>query len=122
MAKEFAELQSATDEAVKANEAKTLSLANISHEIRTPLHGIDSFAEIGKEHGDKDQLEAHADYFAEILDSSARLMNLLNDVLDLSKLESGMMHYEIGSFDLRRSIDGICHEFPTYSQSKEDSA
>lgn len=88
------ELLKAKEQAESANKAKSLFLANISHELRTPMHGILSFASFGitksKDIEDKKVLF----YFYQIEDSGKRLMILLNDLLDLAKLDSGKMQMQ----------------------------
>ena len=74
-----------------ANQAKSEFLANISHELRTPMHGILSFAHLGIDMIDKSTSEKNLIYFNNIKTSGDRLLALLNDLLDLAKLESGKM-------------------------------
>jgi len=76
-----------------ANLAKTEFLANISHELRTPLHGISSYSRFGIEEAmsaDRDEL---LDYFSRIDQCSETLLRLVNDLLDLAKLESGRIEF-----------------------------
>jgi PAS domain S-box-containing protein len=75
----------AKEAAEKANQAKSMFLANISHELRTPMHAILSFSSIGINHADDDKIKH---YFDNIHISGERLTKLLDDLLDLSKLES----------------------------------
>lgn len=95
-----AALLQAKEDAERANQSKSEFLANMSHELRTPLHGILSFAEIG---GDK-ALTAPAArlkrYFDNIHASGERLLVLLNDLLDLAKLESGRLVLKREDVDL----------------------
>jgi signal transduction histidine kinase len=96
------ELREAVEVAERASRAKSEFLANMSHELRTPMHAILSFAQLGIERAaaggsDPGRLEQ---YFGRIGQSGARLLVLLNDLLDLAKLESGHMHYEFGEHDL----------------------
>jgi signal transduction histidine kinase len=86
--------------AEKANQAKSQFLANISHELRTPMHGILSFARFGQQKIETATKEKLKDYFDEISDSGNRLMSLLNDLLDLSKLEAGKTVYQMAPGDL----------------------
>lgn len=76
------------EKAINADKAKTEFLANISHEIRTPLYGILSFANMGVDRVTNVPSQKSKEYFKHILDSGDRLLRLLNDLLDLSKLES----------------------------------
>lgn len=75
-------------EAVVANRAKSEFLANMSHELRTPLHSIISFASFGVKKHSSAKPEKLLDYFSRIRQSGKTLLELLNDLLDLAKLES----------------------------------
>lgn len=81
-------LQIAKQEAESANQAKSEFLANISHELRNPMHQILSYSKYGVEKIDKPK-EKLLHYFNQTRKSAERLMVLLNDLLDLSKMESG---------------------------------
>lgn len=94
-----------------ANQAKSLFLANISHEIRTPMHGVLSFAEIGIEKAFSATRENIEDYFKEIYETGKRLMLLINDLLDLSKLESGKTIYDMDKFDLIQTVQASIDQF-----------
>lgn len=85
--------------AEEANRAKSAFLANISHELRTPMHGILSFARFGQQKIDTATKEKLKSYFDEISESGTRLMSLLNDLLDLSKLEAGKVEYSMKADD-----------------------
>ena len=88
---DITELLAAQREAVKANVSKSTFLANMSHEIRTPLTGIIGLAELC---ADEIENEAHRARARNIVHLGAGLMVLLNDILDLSKLEAGKMALE----------------------------
>ena len=82
------EYEKAKDEAVRANEAKSLFLSNMSHEIRTPINAVLGMNEmILRECEDKQLLS----YAANIQSSGKTLLFLINDILDMSKIESGKM-------------------------------
>lgn len=97
--KRTTELASAVDDANAANMAKSEFLANMSHELRTPMHGILSFASFGIKKIDVSK-EKQRKYFENIKISGNRLLVLLNDLLDLSKLEAGKMDLKLKDNDL----------------------
>ncbi len=83
--------QEAKEAAEAANRTKSAFLANMSHEIRTPLNGILGFADVLRK-ADRDLSEAErSDYLATICSSGQHLLTIINDILDLSKIEAGMM-------------------------------
>ncbi|MDQ8020586.1 MAG: PAS domain S-box protein [Moraxellaceae bacterium] len=127
VAEQTAGLLHAKDAAERASEAKSLFLANMSHELRTPMHAILSFARLGETRGEElaagggqaggsDKLR---DYFSRIRSSGERLMNLLNNLLDLSKLEAGHMPVELRPLDLRRIVDEVLHECEAWLAAKQ---
>ena len=101
------ELRTAKTTAERANEVKSLFLAKMSHELRTPFNAIIGFAEMIASRslgGGRDAIEAYAGYAAEIRDSGQHLLDLLNNILDISKIESGRMAVQIDRFDLRQTL------------------
>ncbi len=98
MAKEEAEI--AREEAEFANQAKSVFLANMSHELRNPMHQIISYSKFGDEKYYSITEEKRLHYFRQIRKSSGRLMVLLNNLLDLSKLESGRMDFQMKEHNL----------------------
>ncbi|NRA21235.1 MAG: DUF3365 domain-containing protein [Oceanospirillaceae bacterium] len=90
--------QIAQQEAISANKAKSTFLENISHEIRTPMNAILGYTQILKE--DKSLQEDNQHYLSIINASGNHLLNLINDILDSSMLESGAVKLQVKNFDL----------------------
>ena len=90
-------LKEAIEEAQAANQAKSAFLANMSHEIRTPMNSIMGFAELAQ---DQDISPQAKDYLVKITDSTKWLLRIINDILDISKIESGKVELEKVPFDL----------------------
>ena len=86
-----ARIQVAREEAEIANRAKTEFLANMSHELRTPLNAVSGFAQILQQRYYGDLNDKQAEYVADIRKSGDLLLELIDDVLDLSKIEAGKM-------------------------------
>ena len=82
-------LKQSMEEAVRANIAKTDFLRRMSHDIRTPINGIRGMVEIGRYY--KDDLEKQSDCREKVWEASGFLLDLVNDVLDMNKLESGQI-------------------------------
>lgn len=104
-----ADLLAAKNAAEAASNVKSEFLANMSHELRTPLHAILSFARLGQ--GKDDDPDKAQRYFARIIDAGERLLVLVNDLLDLSKMEAGKMRYDLKPADLIQLIHGAAFEF-----------
>jgi len=104
------ELQEAKKMAEIANKTKSDFLSNISHELRTPLHGILSFSGFGIKKHAVAQPDKILDYFQKIRQSGETLLMLLNDLLDLAKLESGKVTFEFRPADLGLLIDSTVDE------------
>ena len=99
------ELKQARQEAERASALKSDFLAKVSHEIRTPLNAIIGFAEVMlEERFGPVSNERYRDYLRDIHTSGAHVMSLVNDLLDLSKIEAGKMDLQFVSVDINRAI------------------
>ncbi len=96
--KKNGELESAIQEAERANQAKTEFLSHMSHDIRTPINGIMGMLNIAQNH--PEDLEKQEDCRSKIKTSAEHLLSLINDVLDISKLESGNVEFGREVFNL----------------------
>ena len=94
-------LAQAKKDAEKANKAKSEFLANMSHELRTPLNHIIGFNELvlSKSFGDLNQIQE--EYLRDVHQSSKHLLSLINDILDISKVEAGKLETKLGDVNLR---------------------
>jgi PAS domain S-box-containing protein len=109
----------AKKEAETANETKSEFLANISHEIRTPMHQILSYSKFGIDKIDTVAKEKLHHYFSRIHLSGKNLLILMNNLLDLSKIESGKMNYDMAKNDLQQIIENVSDEFTSLIDEKE---
>ena len=98
------ELQQSLSETRQANKAKSELIANISHEIRTPMNGIVGAAELLKDESKTPEQKTYTDLIAS---SAQNLLHLINDLLDISKIESGKLTLEKEAFNLSNIISNV---------------
>ena len=101
----FREIEDKSRQIEAANRHKSEFLANMSHELRTPLNAIIGFSEVLGERMFGELNEKQAEYTEDILSSGRHLLSLINEILDLSKVEAGRMELELAKFDLPLAID-----------------
>jgi signal transduction histidine kinase len=101
----FREIEEKSRQIEAANRHKSEFLANMSHELRTPLNAIIGFSEVLQEKLFGDLNDKQAEYTDDILTSGRHLLSLINEILDLSKVEAGRMELELATFDLPLAID-----------------
>ena len=101
----FREIEDKSRQLETASQHKSEFLANMSHELRTPLNAIIGFSEVLSERMFGEINDKQAEYLSDILESGRHLLSLINDILDLSKIEAGRMELETTDFDLPSAIE-----------------
>ncbi len=107
----------AKEKAEESDRLKSAFLANMSHEIRTPMNGILGFTGLLKEPclaGDKQQ-----EYIRIIEKSGARMLNIINDIISISKVESGQMEIFLSNTDVNEQIEDILSFFTQEAEQKK---
>ncbi len=108
-------IQEARARAEEANRAKTTFLANMSHEMRTPLNGIVGVVDLFQ----ATVLSPQQSELARLMRHSVSVLrSLIDDVLDISKIEAGRLAIEVASFDLHATLNGLVHLFRPHAQAK----
>jgi signal transduction histidine kinase len=97
-----------TAELEMANRHKSEFLANMSHELRTPLNAIIGFSEVLKEKMFGELNAKQLEYVRDIYGSGQHLLSLINDILDLSKVEAGRMELNVHDFAVRAAVHNCC--------------
>ena len=98
------QLNEAVDAAEQANRAKTDFISSMSHELRTPLNAVIGFSEVLAERYFGELNEKQMEYVNDIHSSGRHLLGLINDILDLSKIEAGRMELDLADFDLPAAL------------------
>jgi GAF domain-containing protein/anti-sigma regulatory factor (Ser/Thr protein kinase) len=101
----FREIEAKSRQLEAANRHKSEFLANVSHELRTPLNAIIGFSEVLLERLFGELNDKQNEYVDDILSSGRHLLSLINDILDLSKIEAGRMELEVTTFDLPMAFE-----------------
>ncbi len=112
------ELRQAKEKAEEASRQKTEFLARVTHDLRTPLTGIIGFAELMYNDKVGPVPLSHKEYLGDILTSARHLLVLINDVLDLTKVESGKMEFNPETIDLEKMLDDTRTIFQAFIEKK----
>ncbi len=110
------ELKAAKEKAEENDRLKSAFLANMSHEIRTPMNGIMGFAQLLRE---KDRSEEDREKYLAIIEKSGkRMLNLINDLINISRIEAGQMTVEKDRFEINELMDELYHFFKAETNKK----
>jgi len=112
------DLVRAKEAAETASRSKSEFLANMSHELRTPMHAILSFARIGRDRMATAAPEKLAEYFDRILQSGERLLEMVNSLLDLSKLEAGKMPLDATTVDVAALVRDVVRDMDAMVEAR----
>ncbi len=111
------QLKVAIKKAEESDKLKTAFLANMSHEIRTPMNGIVGFLELLDNPGITE--EQRTEYMSFIRKSSTQLLNIINDVVDISKIEAGQVTIHEGPVDLKQLFDDLLAHYQSLLKKKD---
>jgi signal transduction histidine kinase len=118
LAKLYREVEQASIQAEEANRLKSDFLANTSHELRTPLNGIIGFLKLLLE-GMADNPEEQREFIEEAYKSSIHLLNLINDILDIAKIEAGKMELDLTEIELDELLQNVDNLIHTQAEQKK---
>lgn len=119
--KAYSEVASARDMAMEANAAKSKFLANMTHELRTPMNAIIGYTEMLLEETEEKNLVTIHDDLTKIGSSAKILMQLINEILDLSKIEAGKMEIHLDSFKIQEVIEPAIHAIEPQLQKNKNT-
>jgi PAS domain S-box-containing protein len=114
-----ADLLRAKEAAERANQSKSEFLSNMSHELRTPLHAVLAFARLGLMRIGSGDAEKLKEYFELIRASGNTLLEMVEQLLDLSKLETGNAYFSLAAVDLRQRVEAVQGELSALLESKQ---
>lgn len=116
LARQNEELKVAKEKAEESDRLKTAFLANVSHEIRTPMNGILGFAELLKS---PDLTGDQQHRYIEVIDQSGRrMLNIINDIVDISRIEAGQVEMKNETVDIHRILDELLQFFKPEADNK----
>jgi len=114
-----ADLLRAKEAAERANRVKSEFLANMSHELRTPMHAVLAFAHMGLTKAGTAPIDKLRDYFERIKLSGERLIELVDNLLDLAKMEAGRVRFTMAPIDMKKCVEGALAEIGSLLEAKQ---
>ena len=115
---QYENLITAKKQAEASSLAKSEFLSNMSHELRTPMHAILNYANMGLKPANQTDVVKVEKYFTNIYTAGSRLLGLLNNLLDIAKMESGKMNFSMQEHDVRDVINHSLMELDSLVQQK----